>query len=35
MKLIAMISNKYCHLTLALEIRRLKMSKEIRNLFLY
>lgn len=35
MKLIVMVSNKYCHLTWALEIRRLKMSKELRNLFLY
>lgn len=33
--LIVMVSNKCCHLTRALEIRKLKMSKELRNPFLY
>lgn len=35
MKLIVMVSNKYCHLTWALEIRRLKMAMELRNLFVF
>lgn len=35
MKMIVIVSTKCYHLTWTLEIRRLKISKELRNLFLY